>query len=71
MLMLTSCSGVDVAILSAETLKGCLTFFVGAAGAVDVAALDLGMDLTSCCGGKLAAAAAKMAEMGLPALSNT
>ena len=72
MLMLTSCSGVDAAMLSAAALRGCLTSFVGAAGAVAAAALDLGRDLTSCCGCFLAAvAAAKMAEMGLPALSNT
>ncbi len=69
MLMLTSCSGVDVA-MSAAALRGFLTSFVGAAGAVAGAASDLGRDLTSCFGGLLAPAA-KMAEMGLPALSNT
>jgi len=51
MLMLTSCSGVDAAMLSAAALRGCLTSFVGAAGAVAAAASDLGGDLTSCCGG--------------------
>jgi hypothetical protein len=72
MLMLTSCSGVDAAMLSAAALRGCLTSFVCEAGVVAAAASDLGRDLTSCCGGWLAAAAAaKMAEMGLPALSNT
>jgi hypothetical protein len=70
MLMLTSCSGVWAA-MSAATLGGCLTSFVGAAGALSAAASDLGRDLTSCCGGLSAAAAAKMAEMGWPALSIT
>jgi hypothetical protein len=69
MLMLTSCSGVWAA-MSAAALRGCLTSFVGAAGALSAAASNLGRGLTSCCGGWLAAAA-KMAEMGLPALSNT
>ena len=69
--MLTSCSVVSAA-MSAAVLSGCLTSFVGAAGALSVAASDLGRDLTSCCGGLSAtAAAANMAEMGLPALSNT
>ena len=72
MFMLTSCSGVDAAMLSAAALRGCLTSFVGAAGALSAAAADLGRDLTSCCGGlSAAAAAAKMAEMGWPALSIT
>ncbi len=72
MLMLISCSGVDVAMLSAAALRGCLTSFVGVAGAVVAAASDLWRALTSCCGGWLiTAAVAKMAEMGLPALSNT
>ncbi len=68
MLMLISCSGVDAAMLSAAALRGCLTYFVGVAGA----ASDLWRALTSCCRGWLiTAAVAKMAEMGLPALSNT
>jgi hypothetical protein len=71
MLMLTSCSGVWVAMLAAA-LRVCLTSFVGAGGALSAAATDLGRDLTSCCGGLSAAAvAAKMAEMGWPALSIT
>ena len=71
MFMLTSCSGVSAA-MSVAVLRGCLTSFVGAAGALSAAAADLGRDLTSCCGGlSAAAAAAKMAEMGWPALSIT
>ncbi len=47
MFMLTSCSGVDAAMWSAAALRGCLTSFVGAAGAVAAAASYLGRDLTT------------------------
>ena len=46
---LTSCSGCDAASGSAAALRGCLTSFVGAAGAVLAAASDLGRDVTCGC----------------------